>query len=377
MESIFEYIERHTYPDRDDKIREAIQKYMANNNNELLDGLIENRIVFGNSLREKFVSLYNIDERDFSNFKKKHRVLSKDFKVGGNTLNLCLLSSYHDTKDRIFLEFMGIIMYGAVYSDFFPKGIDKNVMKYVIQNNINNKSLFKKHGSAYIVIQETVTTMLQEGGAKINKQIEQMRDPDIVDVINSLYNRIKSVLKIIMNYYYDAKNSDEVGYIITVSDSADEGKLSLSNNSVRINNLKQAVDNHNPTTLDDKILLTLRLDDPLRVGCISSLLLDKNAKYFQQYAQIYIDYYVKMHGADWNRMKQKFMEKSNSARMNSNEVNILDKQMYKDIQAYVRIHTKLSKVDAGELKRNVGLLKFVRIIKDYIIIKIRHMMNDL
>ena len=378
METIFEYIERHSYDKRDNAIRKAISDYMASNNNALLDGLIDNRIVFGNTLRTKFIGLYNIDERDFNKFKKNHRILNKDFKVGGNTLNLCLLSSYNKTKDRIFLDFLGIIMYGAIYADFFPKGLDKNVMRYVMQSKVNNKSLFKKHGSAYVVIEETISTMLSEGGAKIKKQLERMRDDDIVDVINSIYNRIKSILKILMNYYYEAKNSDNVGYIINVSDSADEGSLSLNNNSIRISNLKQAIDNYNATSLDDKILLTLRVNDPLRVGCISSILLDRDAKYFQRYAHMYIDYYVSVHGTDWNRMKYNFMAKSNSARMNSNELKNIDKELYKDIQAYVKIYMKMSNDNGdSELKRNVGLLKFIRVIKDYVIIKTRHMMNTL
>ena len=77
-------------------------------------------------------------------------------------------------------------------------------------------------------------------------------------------------------------------------------------------------------------------------------------------------------------MNRTFIQRATTARMKSDLLKKLDKDMYSDIKNYTRYWTKKTGTKiTDEMARNVGILKLVRIFKDYVIIKIRHMMNDI
>lgn len=375
---ILEFFESRNYPERDQNVLLEIQNWMSNNNDAMIDGIIDSKIIFGQTVQTKFENLYNITDKEWKEFKRKNAMLRNNFEVTKHLIRHALLISYHTTKNKIFLDFLGIILWGALWGGkYFKRGTDANVMKYVIENVLTQSSYIKKNGSAYLTIQDITAGLLKDNGGKINKQLARLNDKDIVDVINSIYTRINSTIKILNNHYYHIKGTKDAQYILSVNDQADEGRLSLTNNSVKAQNLKQAIEAYDTKVLDEGILKTLRVESPLKVGCITSLITDKEKQYFKKYGNLYLDYYLTNNPSDWNRMKQDFIKKSNTARTNSQEMKTLDKSMYKDIQVYVRNYVKLSKGTAEDLNRNLGLLKFVRIVKDYIILKIRQMMNDL
>ena len=128
--------------------------------------------------------------------------------------------------------------------------------------------------------------------------------------------------------------------------------------------------------MDEMILKTLRIDDPLKRSCVTSILLNKKEKIFDNYANMYIDYYIKQNGNDWVIMKNKFIQHSNAARMNTQELRDLDSRVIKLIREYVKAYTKLSNIDAGDLKLSNGVIKLCKTIKDYIIIRVRALMNE-
>lgn len=378
---IQDFFEEHYIKDRDQKVVEQIYRYLSNNHDAMLDGLLKDFIVFGSTNEARITNLYDITTAEWNKFKGSHPLLKKDFKVSGSLLRMGLIISYYKTRDRIFLDFLAVTIFGSRWKQYFRHNVKEHVMKYVIEKKLTMKSYFKQYGSAYVALQETISTILQGENASDSKRITAIlqtpNDQNIIDLVNTIYSRINSLLNTLASHYYATEKEEKSGYILSVSDEAEEGKLSLSNNSLKISNLKSMVDNLTSTSLDELILKTLRLETPIRRGCVTSVLCNAKEKIFSKYANIYIDYYVKTHGTDWNKMKQQFITKSNTARMKDPLAKELDTRIMKLIREFVRNYTKYSNEDPEDLKTSNGIVKLTKTIKDYIIIKTRALMNDL
>jgi hypothetical protein len=378
---IQDFFEEHYIKDRDQKVVEQIYRYLSNNHDAMLDGLLKDFIVFGSTNEARVTNLYDITTAEWNKFKGSHPLLKKDFKVSGSLLRMGLIISYYKTRDRIFLDFLAVTIFGSRWKQYFRHNVKEHVMKYVIEKKLTMKSYFKQYGSAYVALQETISTILQGENASDSKRITAIlqtpNDQNIIDLVNTIYSRINSLLNTLASHYYAAEKEEKSGYILSVSDEAEEGRLSLSNNSLKISNLKSMVDNLTSTSLDELILKTLRLETPIRRGCVTSVLCNTKEKIFSRYANIYIDYYVKTHGTDWNKMKQQFITKSNTARMKDPLAKELDSRIMKLIREFIRNYTKYSNEDPEDLKTSNGIVKLTKTIKDYIIIKTRALMNDL
>lgn len=369
--------EEHYIKDRDQKVLDQITRYLSNNHEAMLDGFYKTFVIFGSTNEQRISNLYDISNSEWNSFKSRHSTLAKDFKVSGSLMRMGLVDSYYVTKERLFLDFLAITMFGSRWSVYFKHNVKEHIMKYVVEKELTMKSYIKKYGSSFVVLQETVTTIIDDTKNGKNKSIlSDNTDDNMIYLINTIYSRINSLLKTLANHYYDAERNEKSGYIISVSDDAEEGKLSLSNNSLKVSNLKNLIENKGITTVDDMILKTLRIDDPLKRSCITSILLNKKEKIFDSYANMYLDYYIKQNGNDWVIMKNKFIQHSNAARMNTQELRDLDSRVIKLIREYVKAYTKLSNIDAGDLKLSNGVIKLCKTIKDYIIIRVRALMNE-
>lgn len=373
----------HHRDKRDQKVLDQITNYLANNQDAMLDGIYKKFVIFGNTNETRITNLYDISTSEWNKFKSKHKTLHKDFKVSGSLLRMGLANSYYSTGERLFLDFMAVTIYGSRWSVYFRHGVKEHVMKYVVSKKLNMKSYFKKYGSSYVVVQNVISSIIngEESTAsekkKITKAIKDDTDDNMIYLVNSIYTRINSVLNILATHYYAVEKEEKNGYILNVSDEAEEGKLSLSNNSLKISNLKSLIENDTNRALDDNILKTLRIETALKRGCFNNVLCDTKANVFKRYANIYIDYYIKINGNDWNNMKRNFITKSNGARMKESDAKKLDDEITKMIRNYVKQYVKLSNVDPEDLKTSNGVVKLTRRIKDYIIIKIRYLMNQI
>lgn len=378
---IQDFFESHYIKDRDEKVMEQIHRYLANNHDAMLDGLLKDFVVFGSTNEARITNLYDITTSEWNKFKGSHNLLNKDFKVSGSLLRMGLIISYYRTRNRTFLDFLAVTIFGSRWKQYFRHNVKEHVMKYVIEKKLTMKSYFKQYGSAYVALQETISTILQGETASDSKKITAIlqtpNDQNMIDLVNTIYSRINSLLNTVASHYYEAEKEEKAGYIINVSDDAEEGKLSLSNNSLKVSNLKSLVDNLNSTSLDELILKTLRLETPIRRGCVTSVLCNSKEKIFARYANIYIDYYVKSHGTDWNKMKQQFITKSNTARMKDPEAKVLDSRIMRLIRDFIKNYTKYSNEDPEDLKTSNGIVKLTKVVKDYIIIKTRALMNEL
>lgn len=369
--------EEHYIKDRDQKVLDQITRYLSNNHEAMLDGFYKTFVIFGSTNEQRISNLYDISNSEWNSFKSRHSTLARDFKVSGSLMRMGLVDSYYVTKERLFLDFLAITMFGSRWSVYFKHNVKEHIMKYVVEKELTMKSYIKKYGSSFVVLQETVTTIIDDTKTGKNKSIlSDNTDDNMIYLINTIYSRINSLLKTLANHYYDAERNEKSGYIISVSDDAEEGKLSLSNNSLKVSNLKNLIENKGITTVDDMILKTLRIDDPLKRSCVTSILLNKKEKIFDSYANMYLDYYIKQNGNDWVIMKNKFIQHSNAARMNTQELRDLDSRVIKLIREYVKAYTKLSNIDAGDLKLSNGVIKLCKTIKDYIIIRVRALMNE-
>lgn len=369
--------EEHYIKDRDQKVLDQITRYLSNNHEAMLDGFYKTFVIFGSTNEQRISNLYDISNSEWNSFKSRHSTLAKDFKVSGSLMRMGLVDSYYVTKERLFLDFLAITMFGSRWSVYFKHNVKEHIMKYVVEKELTMKSYIKKYGSSFVVLQETVTTIIDDTKNGKNKSIlSDNTDDNMIYLINTIYSRINSLLKTLANHYYDAERNEKSGYIISVSDDVEEGKLSLSNNSLKVSNLKNLIENKGITTVDDMILKTLRIDDPLKRSCVTSILLNKKEKIFDSYANMYLDYYIKQNGNDWVIMKNKFIQHSNAARMNTQELRDLDSRVIKLIREYVKAYTKLSNIDAGDLKLSNGVIKLCKTIKDYIIIRVRALMNE-
>ena len=379
---IKQLFDEHHIDKRDQKVLDQITNYLSNNHDAMLDGIYKKFVIFGTTNENRITNLYDISTAEWNKFKSKHKTLHKDFKVSGSLLRMALANSFYTTGERLFLDFMAVTIYGSRWSVYFRHGVKEHVMKYVVDKKLNMKSYFKKYGSSFVVVQNVISSIINGEDAsaseikKITQAMKDDSDDNMIYLVNSIYTRINSVLNILATHYYAAEKEERNGYILNVSDEAEEGKLSLSNNSLRISNLKSYIENDTTRTLDDSILKTLRIDSSLKRGCFNSVLCDTKANIFKRYAMIYIDYYIKMNGNDWNMMKRNFITKSNGARMKEDDSKKLDDEITKMIRNYVKMYTKLSNVDPEDLKTSNGVVKLTRKIKDYIIIKIRYMMNQ-
>ena len=369
--------EEHYIKERDQKVLDQITRYLSNNHEAMLDGFYKTFVIFGSTNEQRISNLYDISNSEWNSFKSRHSTLAKDFKVSGSLMRMGLVDSYYVTKERLFLDFLAITMFGSRWSVYFKHNVKEHIMKYVVEKELTMKSYIKKYGSSFVVLQETVTTIIDDTKNGKNKSIlSDNTDDNMIYLINTIYSRINSLLKTLANHYYDAERNEKSGYIISVSDDAEEGKLSLSNNSLKVSNLKNLIENKGITTVDEMILKTLRIDDPLKRSCVTSILLNKKEKIFDSYANMYLDYYIKQNGNDWVIMKNKFIQHSNAARMNTQELRDLDSRVIKLIREYVKAYTKLSNIDAGDLKLSNGVIKLCKTIKDYIIIRVRALMNE-
>lgn len=369
--------EEHYIKDRDQKVLDQITRYLSNNHEAMLDGFYKTFVIFGSTNEQRISNLYDISNSEWNSFKSRHSTLARDFKVSGSLMRMGLVDSYYVTKERLFLDFLAITMFGSRWSVYFKHNVKEHIMKYVVEKELTMKSYIKKYGSSFVVLQETVTTIIDDTKNGKNKSIlSDNTDDNMIYLINTIYSRINSLLKTLANHYYDAERNEKSGYIISVSDDAEEGKLSLSNNSLKVSNLKNLIENKGITTVDEMILKTLRIDDPLKRSCVTSILLNKKEKIFYSYANMYLDYYIKQNGNDWVIMKNKFIQHSNAARMNTQELRDLDSRVIKLIREYVKAYTKLSNIDAGDLKLSNGVIKLCKTIKDYIIIRVRALMNE-
>lgn len=376
MATILQFINKYKQKDRDKVVQLKIDDYYKNNADALNDGILHDYIIVGDTVIQRLQDPYNIDLNEFSKFKKENKVLSQGHKVVNKLIYLSLLISYHDTKNRSFLDMLAIIETGSKFAKYFPHGVSSpETMKYVIEKVMSKKYLIKKHGSLFLTVREQITIILET--SKLKTQFERMNDNDIQHILNRISTSINQTVKNIASIYNSYKDKEITSQMITQSELDLEGKMSSTNNSIEVDNLRTIVVNYMPTSIDYEILKIIKISSPIRKYIIKRLLLDKEKKYFSKLGIKFIDYYIKNYGDSLEQMKKDFIPKLLNAHLNDEDMKKYIDDITKEIKSLVLQYTDGNTSDMDGLNSNAGVYDFYNSIKAYIIIKIRKLINDI
>lgn len=376
MATILQFINKYKQKDRDKVVQLKIDDYYKNNADALNDGILHDYIIVGDTVIQRLQDPYNIDLNEFSKFKKENKVLSQGHKVVNKLIYLSLLISYHDTKNRSFLDMLAIIETGSKFAKYFPHGVSSpETMKYVIEKVMSKKYLIKKHGSLFLTVREQITIILET--SKLKTQFERMNDNDIQHILNRISTSINQTVKNIASIYNSYKDKEISSQMITQSELDLEGKMSSTNNSIEVDNLRTIVINYMPTSIDYEILKIIKISSPIRKYIIKRLLLDKEKKYFSKLGIKFIDYYIKNYGDSLEQMKKDFIPKLLNAHLNDEDMKKYIDDITKEIKSLALQYTDGNTSDMDGLNSNAGVYDFYNAIKAYIIIKIRKLINDI
>ena len=88
---------------------------------------MEKLIIFGETNRQRILSLYNIPDADYKAFQKTNKVLSSKHITVNDLLTTSPMTSYHDTNKRIFIDMI-----------FFNSSSDSCNSDEALLNDINS-----------------------------------------------------------------------------------------------------------------------------------------------------------------------------------------------------------------------------------------------
>ena len=371
---IKKFCDSFKYPNRDKKIIELINQYFQMNSEVISDGLIENKVTFGDINRNRFYEAYNTTERDYKEWKKKQRNLRSIIKnnVVDDYLYLLLFNSFVDTHDVIFLDMLTIVEIGSKHKKYFKYGVTNPAkMRYVLENMKSTFSI-KKYGSFFLTMQEKNRELLKSSALKKRFQNAHL-DENFNYIIGRISINVNSYLKRISDKYY--KSPDNVIY--NESENNFDDSITLSNNSVVVNNLLNIIENYQPTSLDYQILGVVRINSNIKKSFLKRILLDnKEKKYFYRISKIYLDYFTETEGSDLNDMKRKFISKSINGRLKNPELKSIEDELYDEADKFLEEWSETNdNLDGLQNRANIVLL--VKGIKNYCVIKTRQFMNNL
>ena len=373
--AIYDFISSKKYKDRDREVIDLINEYFRNNALGIADGLVNTTVVFGDQNREKFYMVYRTDEKEYKEFYKKNRSLIKNEAVN-DYLYLLLFTSFCDTNDVIFLDMLSLIEMGSKFKKFFKYGVSNPAkMSYVLEH-LNERFNIKKFGAFFLMVQNQNKEMLKSGAMKSRFKNAKL-DENYNYIISRISTNINLSMRRISEVYYST--SDDVIYSETsVTDNPDD-TIDLANNSIMINNLLYMAENYNPSSLDADTLKVVMMNTPIKKALLKHLLIEEtDKKYFYRIAKIFVDYYVENESTDLAEMKKGFVIKSINGRPNNNELKVLEKDIYKDIDDWIKEYKNVSSDKYMEgLKRKSEVVKYVRKLKHYCIIKTRSFLNEL
>lgn len=253
MSSIYDIYKSAAPKDRDKQILDRINYYMSKNIQSISDGLLKSVPVISGEMIDYLAAPYNISTDDWKQIQKSKQWYN--MKQLASPLKLGLLISYCDTQNAAYLNFMCILIYSSMMFKYFPKGFDKNIMKYTI-DNADARTDFKKYeGSLMIVVQKKVESFVKLLGKNLKPGID---DKKLREALQSIVTRMNEAIKGISSKYYKNFNDPDIKIMMEYSTTSD-GKNILSSLGVMEAIRQAAVDNL--ATPSDKILTMIHLSN--------------------------------------------------------------------------------------------------------------------
>ena len=283
---IYNIYKERTTKETHDNISDLIGLYIKKNMSVLTDGLINNYPILGESTRNKFAAFYNISPNDWKEITKssEYRLMARL----ADPLKLGLLFSYFETRNPIFINFLGILCYSLYMFKYFPRKFNKLIMQYTIDEFDARLDYNKLGRNLLIVIGKKTESFIQNWEKRITKNPS---DKLFREMLKDFTPRYNNMINSIATAYHKNFNDPDVRIQIAYAKSAD-GKNNVAGaglfeaiREIAMNNLQSpssrildmiGLGNNNPKNMKYRTLLISRLGDQyINTSRVCSNILDE------------------------------------------------------------------------------------------------------
>jgi exonuclease VII small subunit len=269
--SVKEHFESYIkFPIVNPKVNKYIENFVTENIDVLGSIGVDQKLVFGDERKKRFLDLYGFDERSFKRFMRGNKVIKSNFKHSRKPEYLLPVTSYALASKKIkdnFLYFLSIMIYTNKHQKYFEYGVNQERMEYTI-SKLSNRYLLKKNGTILKTLQETTDTIKNAriGSKTFKERIKRLNDEDYLQIVNRFDTSINLMMKNIANEYYE--NDTVVWKDEEILDR--ENLRTTTNDSLKFENVK--------TNLSDKTI---------KYGLDTSILKETNGmKYSKQMKEL-------------------------------------------------------------------------------------------
>lgn len=215
--TIYDIYKSHKSPNRDIKLIELINMYYTNNTKLLTDGVLDSVPKITANDRTILQRQYEIDAESLKKIQnaKEFKYMRQNFSI----LKIGLIISYLETKNRIYLTYLSVLIFGSYMSKYYPLGkFNRALMEYTIMSQ-DAKTDFKKYGTSLItVVNKKLDTYLQHFLPDIKKGIT---DKLLREMLASLHTRYNLMVKTLAQKYYANKEDPDVKIMMQYSKTVD------------------------------------------------------------------------------------------------------------------------------------------------------------
>lgn len=268
---IYEIYKSRTTPDTHNNVSDLIGLYIKKNMSVLTDGLINNYPILGETTRNRFASYYNITPEDWKIISKspEYRLMARL----ADPLKLGLLFSYYETRNPIFINFLGILCYSLYMFKYFPRKFNKLIMQYTIDEFDARLDYNKLGRNLLIVIGKKTESFIQNWEKRITKTPS---DKLFREMLKDFTPRYNNMINSIATAYHKNFNDPDVRIQIAYAKSAD-GKNNVAGaglfeaiREIAMNSLQTpssrildmiGLGNNNPKNIKYRTLIIAKLGD--------------------------------------------------------------------------------------------------------------------
>ena len=268
---IYEIYKSRTTPDTHNNVSDLIGLYIKKNMSVLTDGLINNYPILGETTRNRFASYYNITPEDWKVISKspEYRLMARL----ADPLKLGLLYSYYETRNPIFINFLGILCYSLYMFKYFPRKFNKLIMQYTIDEFDARLDYNKLGRNLLIVIGKKTESFIQNWEKRITKTPS---DKLFREMLKDFTPRYNNMINSIATAYHKNFNDPDVRIQIAYAKSAD-GKNNVAGaglfeaiREIAMNSLQTpssrildmiGLGNNNPKNIKYRTLMIAKLGD--------------------------------------------------------------------------------------------------------------------
>lgn len=224
---IYNVFSKKKLPDRDEKLHLYITHWWEKNAKSLSNGIIADIPMFSKDVRTQLENCFNISPEDVNELNTCEDYKRLKFRVNKN-LKIGLVISWIDTRNKMFLVILSIIVFSEIHRKYFPTftGSTPKVLERVIDEQ-DNRTDFKKYHKSLLHV--------------VNKRIEALRpwmenkfkgksytDHDIIEAITSVDARYNGMMKILAQKTYEKIEQGVVVQTVQSTDANDKHVLSSS-----------------------------------------------------------------------------------------------------------------------------------------------------